>query len=253
MQPVFDRSFFLTPGLCNARRELPVPQLVSQIIETATEHANLLGIGFKYMTPQKIGWVLSRLTLEMKRYPGFNEEYTLRTWVEDWNRHFSVRCFAILDHSGAEIGYARTVWMVIDLETHSNVGTERLPFSRDLISADLNCPILRQKRYSRSEPDRTAHYTFRYTDIDFYGHVNTVRYVELLLNQFPLERYDAYCVGRLEMAFQHEARFDENVAIAIKTDSVEPDSVYKIIENMEIVREGQSLLTARLCFRTPQK
>ena len=48
------KKYFVTPGLCNARRELPLPQLVSYVIELATEHANKLGIGFKYSTPRGI-------------------------------------------------------------------------------------------------------------------------------------------------------------------------------------------------------
>lgn len=266
MQPIFSRSFFLTPGLCNARRELPVPQLVSQIIETATEHANLLGIGFKKMTPMRIGWVLSRLTLEMQRYPKFNEHYTVTTWVESWNRHFSVRDFAVTDGEGREIGYARSIWMVIDLESHENVGTGALECPPEIVTTTLSCPIARQAKHPVFEPDRTADYTFRYTDIDFYRHVNTVRYVELLLNQFPLDRYDHYYVGRLEMAFQREARFGEQVQIGILTSPSQREShssekdptaqspsssqcESEILENMEIKRGSDAILNARIFFR----
>lgn len=242
--PQLSETYFITPGLCNTRRELPVPLLVSNIIETATKHANMLGIGFKSMTPKGIGWVLSRLTLQMDRYPSFNEHYVLSTWVESWNRHFSVRDFQIATPEGEVLGYARTVWMVIDLESHANVGTTGLDFDNSLISADRVCPIPLQKKHrSDIAPSRTTEYTFRYTDIDFYGHVNTVRYVELLLNQFSLSKYEKSHVHRLEMAFQHEARYGQDIRIDISGTDAEGFSLI-----LSDKASGTPLLNSRIVF-----
>ncbi len=239
----FSQEFLLTPGLCNARRELPVYLLTSQIIEIATAHANILGIGFKYMAPLGVGWVLSRYTLEMKRYPVFNEHYKIETWVESWNRHFSTRDFAIIAENGEEIGYARTIWMVIDTNTHANAGTSMLSLPMEVVNS-RPCPIEVQKKHAQLPADRVSTYQFRYTDIDFYGHVNTVRYIELLLNQFPLHLYDGKCVGRLEVAFQHEAKYDETVEIHLS----EQNDFYAL----SLHRNTDILLNARLYFRDPQ-
>lgn len=240
LSPELSREFFVTPGLCNARRELPVSLLVSNIIEVATEHANNLGIGFRKMTPEGVGWVLSRLTVEMYRYPSFNERYTLTTWIETWNRHFSVRDFMVTAPDGSVSGYARTVWMVIDLSTHASVGTSALDFDTGLISS-RPCPVGRQKRHARLPPQLSGSYIFRYTDIDFYGHVNTTRYVELLLNQFPLSRYEHSHVRRLEVAFQHEARFGERAVIDIAESG---EGRYALT----LRRDDDILLDARLTF-----
>lgn len=195
---------------------MPVPLLVSNIIEIATEHANMLSIGFKVMTPKGIGWVLSRLTLQMQRYPHFNEYYIITTWIETWNRHFSTRCFKISTTDGEVLGFARTVWMVINLSTHTNAGTTEISFDNSLINTEYECPIPVQKKHRTDMlPEIINSYRFRYTDIDFYGHVNTVRYVELLLNQFPLSKYENNHVHRLEMAFQKEAHYDQQVKIAV--------------------------------------
>lgn len=239
------RTYFVTPGLCNARRELPLPRLVSDIIEIATDHANRLGIGFMYMTPKGLGWVLSRLSVEMKRYPRFNEHYTLTTWVEDWNRHFSVRDFMVATESGEVLGYARTIWMVIDLNSHTNAGTEVLPFDMSLIS-QRPCPIAPTKRLPRKEPSTTNSYTFRYTDIDFYSHVNTVRYVELLLNQFPLSHYSAGHICRIDISFRHEARYGQTATIEI---SDHEDATYAL----SLRRDADLLLESQIRFCTDSK
>lgn len=234
------RRYYVTPGLCNARKELPLPHLVSDIIELATEHANILGFGFKQMTPKGIGWVLSRLSVKMLRYPKFGEHFTLSTWIEDWNRHFSIRDFMLQTDEGEILGYARSIWMVIDLVNHTNAGTSSLNFSTELISKK-EIPIPPLKKVHNPVVNTSNEYTFRYTDIDFYGHVNTVRYIELLLNQFPLSRYETSFVSRFEIAFKHEGKYGETAQLDI---SELAEGTYHIL----LKRDEQQLVESQLVF-----
>ena len=77
-------KFQCTAAECDAQRELSLLSLASHIIETATAHADSLGIGNGAMPGS--GWVLARLTIEMQRYPKALEDYSIITWVEGWNR-----------------------------------------------------------------------------------------------------------------------------------------------------------------------
>ena len=57
-----------------------------------------------------------KLTIEVRRMPRINEDYSLTTWIEGFNRHFSERNFE-LRASGVTIGYMRTVWVAINVAT----------------------------------------------------------------------------------------------------------------------------------------
>lgn len=222
------QKFFNSANESNPEGELAVNILVSNIIEIATAHANSLGIGNPAMAHLNAGWVLSRLTIEMNRYPKCNESYTLHTWVEGWNRHFSTRCFSVEDEQGEIIGYARSVWMVLDMRTHDNFGLSHLTLPEGAISG-TDCPIASQGRHAEILPPDTPddqipakalkatsavrRYTFKYNDIDFYRHVNTVRYVTILLNQYTLSDFDERFVQRLELSFMHEGSFGDTVSI----------------------------------------
>lgn len=210
MEKEYTESFFLSAGETNAEQEMSLPLLVAKLIDIATAHANSLGIGNPYMTSDKNGWVLARLTVEMTSYPAVNSNYSITTWVESWNRHFSERDFCIADEEGNHLGYARSVWMVLNSETRANAGLDGLNFNPEMISR-RECPILRQAKHVKIETEPTADYRFQYCDLDSYRHVNTVRYVVLLLNQFPLEVYDKNFVSRLELSFLHEAHYGESV------------------------------------------
>lgn len=71
-------KFQCTAAECDAQRELSLLSLASHIIETATAHADSLGIGNGAMPGS--GWVLARLTIEMQRYPKALEDYSIITW-----------------------------------------------------------------------------------------------------------------------------------------------------------------------------
>ncbi len=228
MEKIYSHKYYNSPNESNPEGELAVNILVSNIIETATAHANALGIGNPVMTHLGAGWVLSRLTVEMTSYPKCNTSYTLNTWVETWNRHFSSRCFSIEDSEGNEIGYARSVWMVLDMNTHDNFGLSHLSIPEEII-APKECPIAPQSKHTDilpyDTPDNeipakalkataeTEFYKVKYNDIDYYRHINTVRYVTMLLNRYSLEEFDRNYLHRLEFSFLHEGTFGDTIKI----------------------------------------
>ena len=250
MQPTFSQDFLLTPSESNAQRQLPLSLLVSQVIELATAHANHLQIGFLNIDSLGLGWVLSRLTVEMRRWPAVGERYKITTWVETWNRHFSERCFSIEDDSGEVIGFVRTVWVIIDLNSHKSVGTASLNFS-PLLVPDKVCPIMRQLRHKHFEAEKTVEYTFKYTDIDFYRHVNTVRYVSLILNQFPMETYDSKLLSRFEIAFMNESKYGETATIrSISEQTPTPECVAAVAPPQSMTTTFEVNIGERPVFRS---
>lgn len=222
IESTIKRTYYLSAAECNAQQEMSLPMLAQKLIDVATEHANILGIGNPDMPNPDMGWVLSRLTIEMTSYPQENTDYTITTWVEDWNRHFSRRAFSISDADGNLLGYARSIWMVLNTSDRSNAGLSGLNFNPEWIS-DIECPIPMQEKHIRIEPDGNEPvYTFKYCDIDFYRHVNTVRYIDLLLNQFDMQTYDENIVNRLELSFLHEASYGMEIRVMKQTSDTNP-------------------------------
>lgn len=227
MQKSLTQTFFLSASETNAEAELSLPLLTTKIIDISTAHANILGIGNQAMESRGCGWVLSRLALEMQRYPKVNETYSLTTWIESWNRHFSERIVRIDDSEGNAVGYSRAIWMVLDTTSRESVGLSILNIP-DGLSMPGECPIARQGKHRPVAPsDYTGEltagavratnppfeYLFKYCDLDFYRHVNTVRYIALLLNRFSLDEWDKMEVARMELAFMHESRYGRRVTV----------------------------------------
>jgi len=80
------------------------------------------------------------------------------------------------------------------------------------------CPIARASRPQALREYSTERYRFTYCDLDFNRHVNSSRYIELLLNQWPLEYHDANRLTRFEIAYLHEAYFNQEVEVRLATE-----------------------------------
>lgn len=236
-------KYFLTAGECDAQGHMPMPLIATRLIEAATAHANILGIGYSALIKYNFGWVLSRLSIEMNEYPGINSDYSITTWIESINRRFSERNFKICDGSGRAIGYARSVWAAIDFEKRmaadlSVVGVENYPIG------DLECPIAKTPRVPVLGVEaESLTYRFRYCDLDFNRHVNTVRYIELFMDAWGLDWYDRHDIARLDVHFHNECHFGETVEVR-RVACDEGRS-----HNCELLRAGTRVVAAHFNWR----
>lgn len=235
----YNHSYILTAGESNACGRMPLTLVTERVIEVSTEHANALGIGYAALITKNMGWVLSRLSIEMYRYPEINDHYTITTWIETYNRHFSERNLVMTAPDGSVFGYMRTVWVAMDFA--SRTIADLTSFEKDAFpTADLECPIAPTPRMAPLGADAVEEaYTFRYCDIDFNRHVNTVRYLALILNHWSLDHYDRHTVGRLDLMFRKECHFGEEVLLRTENSDENHSAC-------EIVRNGERLIDARI-------
>ena len=255
MSPYLEKEYFLSASDANAEGELSWTSLTASIIDIATDHANSLGIGNPSMVEMNAGWILSRLTIDMQESPKVNSHYVLKTWIEDFNRHYSARCFSVASPEGKIYGYCRTIWLVINADTHKNLGLSHFNMSPQLVLGE-KAPIPMQEKHIPIVEDEKAGtgkfivsthapfiYTFKYCDLDFYRHVNTVRYVTLLLNQFTLKEHDDTRMKRIELSFLHEACYGMETKL-LRSDSKDDEllSSFQLTDS----NTNQALLFARV-------
>lgn len=216
---LFTKEYFLTAGECDAIGKMPLPLLVARLIECATCHANALGIGYAKLIELDLAWVLSRVSVEIDSLPGINETYIIDTWIESTNRLFSERCFKLYSPDGHVYAQARTTWASISISTRKAanpgiLGDVMFPTEHP------DCSVIPAKR-TPIIPDGADEltYAFRYCDIDFNRHVNTVRYVDLILDCWPLDWYDNHNIARFDVAFHQECHFGDEVILRTTTDA----------------------------------
>lgn len=234
-------TFFLNASECNAQCIIPLPLLVQRLIEVATLHSIALKAGPRELQAAGLTWVLSRLTMEMISYPSVDTRFTIETWVESINRHFTERCFRILDGNGAIIGNVRTVWIAIDIRERR--GADMTEFMSHVVCTPGLCPVGRQSKIpSVINPEFVRSHRFNFCDIDFNRHVNSTRYIETILNDRGVEFFDNHTITRFEIAYMSETHYADIVDIARHSEGN--------VSTVEITRDGTPVTRARVTYST---
>lgn len=215
---VFSQREFLTAGQCNAEGEMPLYAFLSRLIEVATAHSNKACFGYARLIEHRCSWVLSRVTASITRLPGINEWFSIKTWVEEIGRLMTTRCYEMTDDEGRVIATVRTAWCAINIDTRRPADLNVvLPGISSYINSDLHCPIVPAAKPRRvREADRVEDYRFKYSDIDFNRHVNSCRYMELLLDGWDVDFFDRNRVSAFDLVFHHEALEGQQARVLIK-------------------------------------
>lgn len=206
-------SFIAEPFHVDFTGRLTLGVLGNHLLNCAGFHATDRGFGIATLNEDNYTWVLSRLAIELEEMPYQYEKFTVQTWVENVYRLFTDRNFALLDKDGKKIGYARSVWAMINLNTRKPADLLALHGGSivDYV-CDEPCPIGKPSRIKVASCEPAATLTAKYSDIDINGHVNSIRYIEHILDLFPIEMYRTKRICRFEMAYVAESYYGDELS-----------------------------------------
>ena len=206
-------QFVAEPFHVDFTEHLTMGVLGNHLLNCAGFHAEDRGFGMATLNEHHYTWVLSRLAVELYDMPRAYEKFSIETWVENVYRLFTDRNFAILNADGKAIGYARSVWAMISMEDRKPADLLTLHGGAitDYICADKECPIAKPGRIKLTEHVPAGDYTAKYSDIDINGHVNSIKYIEHILDLFPLETFRGRSIRRFEMAYVAESYYGDKL------------------------------------------
>jgi acyl-ACP thioesterase len=201
------------------RGKATLPLLSSFVLQVATKHAEERGFGYSEMTAQRKAWVLSRLVIEMFEYPEKDDELNVKTWVAGANKLFTERCVAFETLDGKPLGFARTVWAAIDMETRRPTNILELQGLTNYIT-EQEIPVEGAKKIPLlKDEESVGKFTVRYSDIDINGHLNSMKYIEHFIDMFNLEMFKIKDIRRIEMNYTNEAHFGTSLRLYKKEET----------------------------------
>ena len=206
-------QFVAEPFHVDFTGHLTMGVLGNHLLNCAGFHATERGFGIGTLNEENYTWVLSRLAVELDEMPCQYEAFSIQTWVENVYRLFTDRNFAILDKEERKIGYARSVWAMISLNTRKPA--DLLTLHEGGITeyvCDEPCPIEKPSRIKVVSQEAADVLTAKYSDIDINGHVNSIRYIEHILDLFPFDIYHTKRIRRFEMAYVAESYYGDTLS-----------------------------------------
>lgn len=221
--------------------------LFNYLQEAAGGHAEHLDLGYHALRSQaNLGFVLSRVAVEVNRLPRWDDSVLVVTWPKRAEKLLALRDFVVLPDDGSvEDSYgpvdqetleryaagdtplvrATTAWLLIDTDRMRPVRPERnlahVPINPGLDSiAQVPERILVPDKPATSEQTRIT----RYSDIDQNDHVNNARYVEwltdfLAASAMPTAEHSLPAPRDLLINFTGEVKLGDQVEIRGREDS----------------------------------
>ena len=196
---------------------LSIVSAINYFQESAWRNAESMGFGFRDLAAKDRVWVLSRMYVEMYRYPLWGDTIQLETWPKGMESLFALRDFRFKSADGKELlGAGTTAWLIIDRITHRLQRVEHI--CSDMPRYPQNA-LDRQpaKIPPAAEMTPQTRITVGYTDVDVNSHVNNVCYLNWAVNYLPLEN-KRLTVRSAEINFLSEARLHDPVEILYGSD-----------------------------------
>ena len=229
-------QFVAEPFHVDFTGKLTMGVLGNHLLNCAGFHASERGFGIAEINENHYTWVLSRLAIELEDMPRQYEDFTIHTWIENVYRLFTDRNFELVDKDGKTIGYARSVWAMISMETRKPADLLTLHGeSLNQYVSDRECPISKPNRVKVVQDNSVAEYLTKYSDIDINGHVNSIKYIEHILDLFPMETFKEKSIRRFEMAYVAESYYGDTLSFYLEEKGESEYDIEVKKNNQEVV------------------
>ena len=216
MYKTYEETFLLRTCNCDFRGTWRPSAIFEAMQEASGVHSHLLGCGRDALIRQGVIWVLSRVEVQMRKYPCVGERVTVETFPMCNKRWFFPRYFNFRNEQGGEIGCAASLWVLLDISTRKMAPPDRIA---NLIpdNSSLSAPMGLPSAVTDVEGEERQFFrTPVYTDLDVNNHVNNTRYIDWLCDALGYDVLQDKCLKTICANYDAEVRPDQSVALKLR-------------------------------------
>lgn len=157
--------------------------LTGVLQETAAAHCGEFKLSGIDLKPLNLFWVLTRMHVQIKRFPHWHEKIRIQTWEKSHSYISQPRDFLIIDEQGDTIVRASSIWAIINgqskpqkLEDFDWEG--RFPLEENAVTTKAF-----PRMAAAPKPDLPVVHQVLHSDIDLNEHVNNTKYLQWVLDE----------------------------------------------------------------------
>ncbi len=217
---IYQKTYKITSYECDKNGFLRIRTLFNLFQDLADNHADEMGLGYKFCSPRRLGWIGGAYHVRVAKWPTWNDCLTLKTWPSKSTGVTGIREFSLQDDAGNDIVMASSQWVLVDTErmrpvsVEKNVGTYALNPVR---AVDSNF----EKLVAPERTDASMVEVIRQDDIDLYGHVNNAVYPTWVLDALPNGFLDKNEIAELQIQFKRSAKWGDDVLVEGELNGME--------------------------------
>lgn len=218
----YSATYPITAAQITARYRLTIDGLLTFHENTIARYLTTLGLAAFDVQKKDMTWVITEINLSLPEPPTmWSEDVEMTVWVSEMR---TLRVWFDFEarevHSGKVTARGNSCWSMISMSERKLLSCEGLIPEEQLVQELTAGPHKKRTVLKLSEkPTATIAHSINLIDLDFNGHTNNRRYVQMALVCFKAEFLDRYRPDSLNIRFLRESRMgDEIVNETYSTD-----------------------------------
>jgi len=217
MENVLTQTLTLQSRDCDFTGRRKPSEIFTAMQELASDHAAILGASYAVLRSVNLAFALTRTELHMDRYPKIGEKVVCHTWPAPVMKWMFPRYFIFENESGEQLGYAATIWVLMDLNERKMVTPAALP--SPIPTSDRKPPLrMPGKAANLTGEGKMRDYLPGYSELDVNGHVNNTRYVSWMCDALGVEALTGNCVRSIIVNYSHELLPGQTISLRSETE-----------------------------------
>jgi medium-chain acyl-[acyl-carrier-protein] hydrolase len=209
-----DRNYNIHYYEVDIHKRVLITSIIDYLGDMAMYQSEMFGVGIEYLKQNKMAWVLYKWDITMESYPLLNETIKVRTFAYSFRKFFAYRKHEIFDAKGNKIGYANSVWILINLDRRRPIRITKNMFETYGIDETNNTPIEIEDIKPLVSVDCERSFQVRYSDIDTNMHVNNVKYAAWALETVPKEVVLNCELRNIKVTYIKETTYGETIKVS---------------------------------------
>ena len=214
--PVFTINSLITSTDTDMHRLQRPSSMFGIFQDIAAAHARNLGADVRWLHEElDLAWILMRIRLEVDSYPFLGQELTVETWPQE-PRALYERDYIIRDTDGKAMVRSVSTWVIMNLSTREIKRDKFLDYKgiETYKERAIEGGVARLKPLDGAEVvyEKEIHFS----DLDYNWHANNAKYVDYIMDAFPIDEYKKREVKAIEVHYVNEVGAGETLQIRRK-------------------------------------
>ena len=190
---------------CDSNCKLTLEDLLNYFQDASTFQSEDLGVGFAYLVPRNLVWVLASWQIEIKRMPALGERVEIGTMPYDFKGFLGYRNFFMRTKEGEMLAKASSLWTLLNFDTMKPTMPTQEMLDYYPIEPRLEMDYSSRKIVVGEDGQKQEPVVVRKQYLDSNNHVNNAQYVSIAGDYMP----EDFTIGGLRVEYKKQAHLND--------------------------------------------